>query len=435
MAQPHRRPIWILAGLLVIFVSVFVVRGPMRAAGGGADLAHVYAASVLWLEGGNPYDGEQCVEAMRQAGYDNPEHVANGSFYPPPTIAALAPLGLMGWDAARLFWLAINLGGCAMLVWALAYWLDVQDTRARWLLAALVVVAWGPVATTLSLGQLAIVSAACAFVGLVLLDRGRVWLPGLLIGISCLVKPQLGLGFLLLVLLRRDWRAAGIAAVFIAVVSSVGVGRLIMTAPDWAEGLARNIASEQAGGAVLDASLDGPVRYQMIDLRPLLHLVLPGAWVNVSALLLTAVFAGAALWKLLRAGLSRHMLLAVSGVGLLVLLPVYHRYYDAVLLLPLLVLVFNALAHDRRDMLMVVIALAMLPMVLPLPAILAVLHQKSIVPQALHSSWPWQNVVLQVQSWCLLIATVGLVVWTWRKISFQAMGTEERFNAAGASTR
>ena len=84
-----------------------------------------------FFDGGNPYDGAQCVEAMQRADYPEPEHVATGSFYPPPTIAVLSPLGLMGWDAARLIWLAINLACCGMLVWALASWLKIESALQR----------------------------------------------------------------------------------------------------------------------------------------------------------------------------------------------------------------------------------------------------------------------------------------------------------------
>jgi len=52
---------------------------------------------------------------------------------------------------------------------------------------------------------------------------------------------------------------------------------------------------------------------------------------------------------------------------------------------------------------------------LPLPAILAVLRQKGVNSEALHASWPWQHLVLQHQSWCLLIAAVALVGWTWTR--------------------
>lgn len=405
----------ILIGLLLIFGAVFVMRGPARAIDGGADLAHLYAASVLWLDGGNPYDGAQCVQAMQQAEHPKPGHVANGSFYPPPTIAALSPLGLMGWDAARLVWLVINLGCCAVLVWALAGWLKLEPATTRGLLALLIVVAWGPVMTVLSLGQLSIAAAACVFAGLILLDRDKPWLAGVLIAVGCLIKPQLGLGFLLLVAFRRDWLAMGVAVVLIAVVSGVGIGRLMMTAPDWSSQMANNIARDQAPGKVLDASLAGPFRYQLSDLRPLLHLILPGAWVNLSALLVVALLAAAALWKLMRIGLHRHALLAMSGVGLLVLLPVYHRWYDAVLLLPLLALVVNSLMHDRRDGLMLIIALTMLPLFFPLPATLATLHRKGVIPESLHDAWPWQHLVLQHQSWCLLIAALALIAWTYRR--------------------
>ena len=81
--QPIR--FWILSSLLLVFGALFLLRGPGRALDKGGDLSHLYAASGLWLTGGNPYDGDQCVDRMRQAGHDAPEIVVNGSFYPQRT--------------------------------------------------------------------------------------------------------------------------------------------------------------------------------------------------------------------------------------------------------------------------------------------------------------------------------------------------------------
>jgi hypothetical protein len=405
-----------LVCLLVVFGGVFVVRGPMRAMDNAGDLAHLYAAASLFVQGGNPYDGSACVEVMRQAGQANPEAYANGSFYPPPTIATLAPVGLLPWPLAKLAWLLVNAVATTVLLWSLHHWLAIGDPRLRWLTAAVLLAAWGPIATAFSLGQLSVASAACAFAALVLLERNAkaVALAGPLLAISCLVKPQLGLGFLLLIVLRREWQASAIALGVIGVVTAVAIARLTLIDPAWSAMLVENVTRDQSTGNVLDASPAGALRYQMIDIRPLLHYVLPGAWVNLSAVLLVIAMTGVALARLLRAGLKRHALLAAAGVGLLVLMPVYHRYYDAVLLLPLLALAINALLRNRGDRLMLVIAAAMLPLFVPMPALLSVLHAKGIVPEALHASWPWQGFVLQVHSWCLLIAAVALVVWTYR---------------------
>lgn len=411
--SPHRQQ-GILIGLLMIFGVVFVARGPLRAIDGGTDLVHLYAAAVVWLEGGSPYDGQQCADAMAHAGYSNPQHVASGSYYPPPTIAALSPLGLMSWESARLVWLSLNLIACGVLVWALTCWLTVLQGSSRGMLAVLLVIAWGPAMTALSLGQLSIVASALIFSGLILLDRGKPWIAGLLLAAGCLIKPQLGLGFLLLIALRREWLTLGVGLALIAMVTGLGIGRLMLTTPDWAGQMAGNIANDQTMGLVLDASPDAPMRFQMIDLRPLLYLLVSEAWVGFSALLVAASLAAVAIVKLLRLGIQRHVLLATAGVGLLVLLPVYHRAYDAMLLLPLLALVINHVRRAPRDRLMMLIGLAMLPLFLPLPAILAVVRQRGLISDNLYHTWLWQNVVMQHQSWCLLIASIALVVWTWR---------------------
>ncbi|MEM9347287.1 MAG: glycosyltransferase family 87 protein [Planctomycetota bacterium] len=414
MAKSSRRHTWILIVLLLVFGAVFVMRGPVRALAKSSDLAHLYSAGVLWVEGGSPYDGKQCAEVMRRAGYAEPEAVDFGSFYPPSTIALLSPLGLLSWATAKLVWMLLNLVAGAAVVWALVNWMRFGLIQTRWLVALLLVVGFGATGTTFSLGQLSLVCAGCAFAGLALLDRGKPLLAGVLIGLACLVKPQLGLGFLLLAGLRREWLVVAIGVGVIAVVSGIGIGRLMHTVPDWASQLSGNIAFEQEHGIMLDSSPDGELRYQMIDLRPLVHLVLPTPMVNLGALLLVTLFAGIALIKLVRLGLDRHTLLSVSGVGLLLLMPIYHRYYDAMFLLPLFVLLMNQWLRSRTDPWLLTTGVAMLPLTIPLQSVIYLLHLRGVVPDALHFSWFWQNLVLQVQSWCLLIAAVALIIWTWK---------------------
>jgi hypothetical protein len=415
MAQTNRRRTWILAGLLLVFGAVFVQRGPIRAIDNSNDLAHLYVAAALWLEGGNPYDGNQCVERLREAGDHRPEKVAYGSYYPPPSIATLAPIGLMSWDLARLVWLLINLVCCFAMVWAAATWLDIGPSHVRWMLSTLLVLAWGPVATTLSLGQLSLVSGACAMAGVICLQRGITWLAGLLIGLSCLIKPQLGAGFLVLVALRRDWGALAFGSGLVALMTLVGIGRMMLIVPNWFEAMSMNYASGTASGEAIDASIDAPMRFHMIDLRPVLHLVLPDHWVTFAALSFVAVLALFAIWRLQRIGLRQHVLLSIAGVGLLMLMPVYHRYYDAVLLMPLLVLVTNSLLKNPRDRLMCVIALVLLPLIAPLPSFFAVLESKGVVPESIVQLWPWKHIVVIHQPWCLLIAAIALICWTWRR--------------------
>ena len=414
MDNQYRHKYLLLSALLFVLGGLFLLRGAGRALSGGSDLIHLYTAIVLWAEGGDPYDGAQCVEVARRAGYFNPEHVGEGSLYPPSTLAALAPIGQFGWSTARFIWLVLNLLACGALVWAAASWLVIKDAAMRWMLASLIVLAMGAVATSLSLGQLSLVTAACLFSGLVLLERGRVWLAGLLFGYACLVKPQMGMGFLLLIMLLRQWRAFGAGATLVLAGAAVGVGRLMASAPDWLVQLRENLEVGQAQGGILDAAVGGAMRYQMIDLRPILHLALPAGWVGLSAWVVVGLLAVLALWRLFRLGLHEHLLLAASGVGLLILMPVYHRYYDAVLLLPLFVLVVNALIRGNNSLPVWVIAIAILAMLFPTPSLLAVLAKQGTIPGSIADTVVWQHLVLQHQSWCLLIAALALVWWTWR---------------------
>lgn len=413
MDHQDRRKYWALIGLLILLGGLFVLRGPARAVSGGSDLIHLYVAAALFVEGGDPYSGDACVDRAKQAGYPKPEHVADGSLYPLPTLAALAPLGLLSWDAARLVWLVVNLAACGVLVWAVAEWLSVKDPRLRWMAALLLVIAWGPVATALSLGQLSLFVVACICAGLVLLQRQHAIAAGVLIGLACVVKPQLGLGFLLLILLMRAWRASAVSGAVIVAIAAFSFLRVYAVHGISFSYLPGSVSEGLAEGGIMDASLNGPLRHQMVDLNPLLHLFLMPSAVGLAAFVVVGLLAIAALARLFKLGLPEHRLLAASGVSLLLLMPIYHRYYDAVLLLPLIVLVINRLLARPRDKTLWIVALSITPLLFPIPSLLVRLAKRGTIPEALADQFAWKHLVLQHQSWCLLIAAVALVCWTW----------------------
>lgn len=409
----EQRHFWLLTSLLLVFGAVFILRGPMRAIVKGEDFAHIYVAVSLWLQGENPYDGVACEASMRAQGYKNPSAVLVGSFYPPTMPAGLAPLGLLDWPTARLVWAGVNLLSCGVLVWAMADWLAPLGRRRRWWVALLLVLMSGFIATTLSVGQLSLLVGACLCAGIVFLQRDRSGLAGSLIGFACLMKPQMAMGFLVLLALRRDWRVLAFAVAVIAVFSGIGVGRLMFSAPTWLHDMTQNIHASQSGLSVNDASVDAPFRFHLIDMRPLLHVFLPASMVGPIAMGFVVTLAGLALFRLFRIGVGEHLLLLSAGVGLLTLLPIYHRYYDAVLLMPLLAVVVLRLKQDRRDCLMWGLALVLAPMFFPGPTALHAVESLVWFPQEIAETWFWRHVVLVHHAWCMVTAAILLVAWTW----------------------
>lgn len=416
---PGRRWLKLLAVVgLVLLAGQFVVRGPARSLGSGShDYAFVYAASGAWLSGQDPFSHEACVAQLAGAGHPVPETVTHGSLYPPPTISIFAPLAWLDWEASRGAWLGVNLLSVGAMGWVVFAWLPAGlSWRCRAGLAAAVVLAWAPIHTAFFVGQLSILVGACLAGGLLLVQRGRPWLAGGVIGLACCVKPQLGLGFLVLLALGGYWRAIASGSLVLAAASGIAILRLMQTTPDWVAHLRANIAEASVPGGMVDAGPAAVMRYQMLDLRPILFgmtdhpaVVWSVAWA------VAAVAGGLALFRLYRLGLREHWLLAGGGVSLLMLLPVYHRYYDAVILLPLIIWVLRRCLAQERDKLAWLMAGCLLPLVVPGPTVLFTLQKRGTLPEALGDSWLWTYGVLQHQSWCLLLILVALLVWLYRR--------------------
>jgi len=119
------------------------------------------------------------------------------------------------------FWFWVVNCACLFLI---SYWaskaIPTASIRLRWL-AALTCTAIGGNLSAISLGQYSIVTAACLAGGVLLLQRDRPVLPGLLFGFS-LVKPQVAIlhvGGLIFRNPRRYWRPVVFAGIVIAAAS------------------------------------------------------------------------------------------------------------------------------------------------------------------------------------------------------------------------
>ena len=403
--------------LLLLLAGQFVLRGPWRGLHGGAEYAYIYSASRAWLDGAQPYNLDACIAQLADAGHPNPRQLDEGALYPPATLPVFATLAWMDWSAALPLWVGINLLATATLMLVLYHWLPTTlAPRPRALLALGLVLAWSPIHTAFFVGQLSILVAALISAGLLLVQRRRPGLAGVLIGVACAAKPQLALGFLVLLALGRYWKALLSGGLTLALLAILAVVRLNQTAPGWVAQFRANLAEASAGNGIVSAGPDATLRFQMLDLRPILFGLTDNATlVSAISFGLVLLAGGLAVARLLRLGIREHWLLAGAGVALLMLLPVYHRYYAAVILLPLIGWVAAYCVNTRRDRLGWVLALCLLPFAVPGTTMLWKLQQRGSLPGALTDTWLWTYGVLQHQTWCLLVILVLLLAWLYRR--------------------
>lgn len=193
--------------LLVWSVLSMVARG--RAIG---DWVSFYAAGTIVREGDGRHLFDVATQSAMQRTLFGDDAVLN--FFPLPAFMAMvfAPLSSMSFGDSYFAWLAFNCG--LLIVLALLAWryLEPLPTQARALVTSCLACSL-PVVNLLLLGQVDLLVVA-GFAGcFALLGKRQPALAGAVLALA-LVKPHLVAAPLLLLVLRREWRAlAGFGAV------------------------------------------------------------------------------------------------------------------------------------------------------------------------------------------------------------------------------
>jgi hypothetical protein len=298
--------------LVLVAAVYFLVRGPWRAIHDSGDFLTAFAAARCWIGGLNPYATGDLVVSARAAGAQVSEahFLATPSVYPPPTLLLFAPLAVLPWELAKGIWLACTLGvscwaavaltrmakGCSLAVWSF-------------------LLAFAPLHTGIAKGQPGVLVCALIVLGIV---TPRPYIAGLLLGIAVCIKPQLVLGFVLLVIVLRQGRklvAASTAAILVS--AAAWMCMKPGSFDTWISNLSA-VASTSANGSPLN-----PLRFQLLNIDTLVPQALYGTPVIA---IVYAIIASVSAIAVLRAVDTPTAVAVVASAALLV---GYHRFYDA----------------------------------------------------------------------------------------------------------
>jgi hypothetical protein len=143
------------------------------------------------------------------------------------------------------------------------------------------------------------------------------------------LKPQMGLVFVLVLLVRGHRRAVASAMLALLALGAVAVARLWAAGVDWLPSLLSNLAASGSADPLTPTT-------QRLNLQALFNAAMPGQdrLVIDGLTLAVGAIAAAVLFAALRRRSDRESEpLAWAGAGVLTLLMVYNRSYNAVLLL------------------------------------------------------------------------------------------------------
>ncbi|MDQ2775268.1 MAG: DUF2029 domain-containing protein [Acidobacteriota bacterium] len=413
----------ILSALLCLAgLAYFVVRGPYREVGSlnSYDFASVYGAARCWLNGQNPYDMKQVRDTLREAGNKPPLPYSDPppSVYLPTTLPVIAPVAWLSWIPARLIWclMSVSMFGCSLLLIFRNVDLPLEG---KFLLGAAVLF-FSPTTSGLSTGNLSVFSCSLVILAIYLALKKR-WIgSGLLLGLAHCLKPQVSIFAVVLFALWTYWKPLFISFVVPAVSAAVS----IMRAPSldqyrqWLASLHEGIAATLAPGAINDPRPSNIFSYHMVNTQAVF-----GVFVHNLAIDDILVWAIAAamvvvyLWLRRRVAGDRRWcdMAFFSAVTLTI---VYHRYYDAQLLLASVP--FVAGSRKRLGSIAIPVLCFLLLLEFPLQAILAQRFSPFLADKSIIGFLLFRHQPLAVLAMCLFLIP-------WFRRSYQ------RDEAAGSS--
>lgn len=398
--------------LLLLAATEFVVRGPIRyfrTSSGWSDIMQIYVPARAWLQGKNPYSADNFVTLYHLA--TNLEVDRDGfrshSPHPLTALVVFSPLAALPWWLAHLLWTALIAAIIIPAILCLNTFLDGGGSHHRLALAAMTL-ALAPLHSGIAAGNVSIPAIALCSVAFWAADQDKENLAGALIAVAACLKPQIGGLFLLYYLLRRRWKVALVAMGIGAAVFVLGVVRLQWAGTPWWNDFLEN-ARAARHNRLMDFAIVDPLRFTMLNLQVPFYALWPSSLLaNAAALFIGLGLWGRWAWSDVRRAAPHAELLLASAFLVIGLLPVYHRNYDATLLIfPLCwALSPQAASYGRAR---VFVLLTMIPFLLPGPTLLQSLADRKFLPQSITGGWWWDGVVLPHQTWLLLILSIILL--------------------------
>jgi hypothetical protein len=308
------------------------------------DFRVVYYPARCLLQHQDPYDPSQVMRLYRAEGGDAPSdsdkirHMVSGYVYLPNAFTFTVPFAFLPWGPAHILWQALIVASyllASFLVWDLtAQWAPVAGGA---LICFLLVNSELLLATSNSAG---IVISLCAIsVWCFLRDR---FVPAgiLCMAVALLVKPQdAGLSWLYFLLAGGAHRKRALQTLLLtAALSLPAVLWVNHAVPHWTQEWHANMATAEARGGTSDPGPTSEASHglaMVISLQSAIsvfwddpHIYNRASYLACAPLLL--------LWgyvTLRNRTTSARAWLALASIAALTMLPVYHRQYDARLLL------------------------------------------------------------------------------------------------------
>jgi hypothetical protein len=402
--------LWIL---LFLSAAEFVVRGPVRFLSWVAewnDLSQNYGASKLWLHGQSPSDPNNFVALWKHEVGSRLDLTDIRTHLAPPLggLVVMAPIAVFPWKVAKILWLIVLLISFVATVWALTRTAGFRwgDTRTLAFVAACLALA--PFQTGIASGNQTILVVGLCMVAIWAAQNHHDIAAGILFGMACSMKPQIGAFLVLYYLVRRRWQlfvtALGTTMGLVLVV----VLYLWLRGASWIQDYLHNARGFVSANRIDDFSTANPARFALINLQvPMFSITGNPSSANLLAFVVSGCLLCGWLYFIAK-NQKTPELLSLGAVSIIALLPVYHRFYDAALLVVPLCWCMTATCGRMRAIAKAALIL-MIPFLLPGATFLQQLVIRGTVPGEFTQSWWWDRFIMPHETWTLLLLCVVLL--------------------------
>jgi hypothetical protein len=419
--------LWIL---LLLAAAEFVVRGPvryLREPTNWNDLSQHYTASKLWLQGKSPSDPRNFSVLWKREADSRLDVTDIRTHLAPPLgeLVVLAPIAAFPWKVAKMLWLTVLLGAFALTVWAMALaggfrW---REDNLRTLAFIAACLALAPFQTGIASGNTSILVIGLCAVAIWVARRYHDVAAGVFFGVACGVKPQIGAFLVLYYLMRGRWKLFATAVATTSGLVLIAVTYLWLRGAAWMQDYFHNAKGFVTANSIDDFSGANPIRFTLINLQvPFFSITSRSSSANLLAFAVGGLLLCAWMYWVARVLAGRNEqgmeLLPLGTIAIISLLPVYHRFYDAALLVvPLCWCMthigmtrFGAARTGERSNRVAAVALfLMVPFLVPGTAFLQQLAAHGKVPDAVKHSWWWDRIVMPHETWALVLLCLVLL--------------------------
>jgi hypothetical protein len=409
-------------------MAEFTIRGPIRLIHNGTqwnDFLSPFIQARAWVHGSDPYDTNCLLQFWPRESHTPAwvkKEASQGTLaknagipspYPIVSLVAVSPFAMLPWPFALHLWIALSTAAAVLAPFAVLWALSCNLAEGRSLLFLAASFALAPVHSGLATANPAIIAVALGVISFLAFKKDRKKTAAILLATALCIKPTVAGGLWLFFAIRREWKISVISAVLVAVVGLIGVSQLAVAGVPWFNSYSQNTRQIFATGSVDDFTEADPVRFNLINIKVGLYEVARSISItNFAAVLIVLLLLASWLW-LCHKHRTQSQLLEISAISVLSLIAVYHRFYDAALLIwPV---AWSILIARRRSSI-ILTCLMIAPFFVPGASLLDVLTAENKIPFSLSAMGWWNLIVRPHEVWLILSLCIALLYFLSRDL-------------------